>query len=152
MWDPSSSPDRDTLGFSDNADDSEESYLQMKDRVTSEGRKAFRPEFLNRLDDIIVFHQLNKAQVKQIADLMIHELQSRLQEERDVTLTLDSSAWQLLIEKGYDPKYGARPMRRTIEKYVENPISEEILLGSITSGSTILAVAEGDEIRFSHPD
>lgn len=144
--------DRDTLGFTDNADDSEESYLQMKDRVTSEGRKVFRPEFLNRLDDIIVFHQLNKAQVKQIADLMIHELRDRLREERDVTLTLDPSAWQLLIEKGYDPKYGARPMRRTIEKYVENPISEEILLGNITSGSTILAVAEGDEIRFSHPD
>lgn len=144
--------DRDTLGFTDNADDSDESYQNMKDRVTAEGRKVFRPEFLNRLDDIIVFHQLNKAQVKEIADLMIRELQNRLLEERDVTLTLDPSAWQLLIEKGYDPKYGARPMRRTIEKYVENPISEEILLGNITSGSTILAVADGDEIRFSNPD
>ena len=144
--------DRDALGFTDNADNSEESYNEMKDRVTSEGRKMFRPEFLNRLDDIIVFHQLNRDQVKEIADLMIHELQKRLQEERDVTLTLDQSAWALLIEKGYDPKYGARPMRRTIERYIENPISEEILLGNITSGTAIVAVADGDEIRFSNPD
>jgi ATP-dependent Clp protease ATP-binding subunit ClpC len=124
----------------------------MKDRVTAEGRKVFRPEFLNRLDDIIVFHQLNRAEVKEIADLMIHELQKRLKEERDVTLTLDASAWELLIQKGYDPKYGARPMRRTIEKYIENPISEEILLGNITSGTAVVAAAAGDELRFSKPD
>ena len=99
-----------------------------------------------------MFHQLNRDQVKEIADLMIHELQKRLQEERDVTLTLDQSAWALLIEKGYDPKYGARPMRRTIERYIENPISEEILLGNITSGTAVVAVADGDEIRFSNPD
>jgi len=144
--------DRDTLGFTDASDLSEESYKDMKDRVTSEGRKVFRPEFLNRLDDIIVFHQLSKAQVKEIADLMIHELQGRLKEERDVALTLDMSAWDLLIEKGYDPKYGARPMRRTIERFVENPISEEILLGNITAGAAVTAVAEDDEIRFSIPD
>ena len=144
--------DRDTLGFTDNVDHSEESYQEMKDRVTAEGRKVFRPEFLNRLDDIIVFHQLNKEQVKEIADLMIHELQERLVEEREVTLTLDPSAWELLIDKGYDPKYGARPMRRTIERYVENPISEEILLGNIVADSEVHAIADGDEIRFTHPD
>jgi ATP-dependent Clp protease ATP-binding subunit ClpC len=140
------------LGFTDSLDHSEESYNDMKDRVTAEGRKVFRPEFLNRLDDIIVFHQLNRAEVKEIADLMIHELQKRLKEERDVTLTLDASAWELLIQKGYDPKYGARPMRRTIEKYIENPISEEILLGNITSGTAVVAAAAGDELRFSKPD
>jgi len=144
--------DRDTLGFTDNDDESDESYNAMKDRVTSEGRKVFRPEFLNRLDDIIVFHQLNRVQVKEIATLMIQGLQRRLIEERDVTLTLAASAWELLIQKGYDPKYGARPMRRTIEKYIENPISEEILLGNITSGTAVIAEAEGEEIRFSHPD
>jgi len=144
--------DRDRLGFTDSLDHSEESYNDMKDRVTAEGRKVFRPEFLNRLDDIIVFHQLNKSEVKQIADLMIHELQKRLKEERDVTLTLAASAWELLIQKGYDPKYGARPMRRTIEKYIENPISEEILLGNIASGAAVLAEAVGDELRFSKPD
>jgi ATP-dependent Clp protease ATP-binding subunit ClpA len=83
---------------------------------------------------------------------MIGELQKRLIEERNVTLTLDPSAWELLIQKGYDPKYGARPMRRTIEKYIENPISEEILLRNITSGVAVVAVAEGEEIRFSRPD
>lgn len=144
--------DRDTLGFTDLVDQSEESYKEMKDRVTSEGRKMFRPEFLNRLDDIIVFHQLNKDQVKEIADLMIRELQDRLQEEREITLTLDKSAWQLLIDNGYDPKYGARPMRRTIERYIENPISEQILLGNISTGGTVVASADGDEIRFSKPD
>jgi ATP-dependent Clp protease ATP-binding subunit ClpC len=144
--------DRDTLGFTDNADDSEESYNTMKERVTAEGRKVFRPEFLNRLDDIIVFHQLNREQVKTIAKLMVGELQKRLTEERDVTLTLDGSAWELLIQKGYDPKYGARPMRRTIERYIENPISEEILLRNITSGAVVVASAVGEEIRFSHPD
>jgi ATP-dependent Clp protease ATP-binding subunit ClpC len=144
--------DRDTLGFTDNADDSDESYNTMKERVTAEGRKVFRPEFLNRLDDIIVFHQLNREQVKTIAKLMVGELQNRLLEERNVTLTLDGSAWELLIQKGYDPKYGARPMRRTIERYIENPISEEILLGNITSGAVVVASAVGEEIRFSHPD
>ena len=144
--------DRDTLGFTDNVDESDESYNEMKDRVTAEGRKVFRPEFLNRLDDIIVFHQLNRPQVKEIADLMVGELKQRLLEERDVTLTLDASAWELLIREGYDPKYGARPMRRTIERYIENPISEEILLGNIVSGTTVVAAAEDDEIRFSTPD
>lgn len=144
--------DRDTLGFTDDVDGSDESYNTMKDRVTAEARKVFRPEFLNRLDDMIVFHQLNRPQVKKIADLMVGELKKRLVEERDVTLTLDASAWELLIQKGYDPKYGARPMRRTIERYIENPISEEILLGNIVSGTSVVGVAEGDEIRFSKPD
>ncbi|MCK5826917.1 ATP-dependent Clp protease ATP-binding subunit [Candidatus Bipolaricaulota bacterium] len=144
--------DRDTLGFTDNVDESDESYNAMKERVTAEGRKVFRPEFLNRLDDIIVFHQLNRSEVKTIATLMIGELQKRLVEERNVTLTLDPSAWELLIQKGYDPKYGARPMRRAIEKYIENPISEDILLGKIVSGAVVAAFAEDEEIRFSHPD
>jgi ATP-dependent Clp protease ATP-binding subunit ClpC len=140
--------DRDTLGFTDVGDQSEESYKGMKDRVTAEARKVFRPEFLNRLDDIIVFHQLNRTQVREISDLMIGELQKRLQEEREVTLTLDPSAWELLIERGYDPKYGARPMRRTIERLIENPISEQILLGTIASGDSVIASADGDEMRF----
>ncbi len=140
--------DRDTLGFTDVGDQSEESYVGMKDRVTAEARKVFRPEFLNRLDDIIVFHQLNRSQVREISDLMIGELQKRLQEEREVTLTLDPSAWELLIERGYDPKYGARPMRRTIERLIENPISEQILLGTIASGDSVIASADGDEMRF----
>ncbi len=140
--------DRGTLGFSDQDETSEESYQDMKSRVTGEVRKVFRPEFLNRLDDIIVFHQLNRDQVREIADLMIRELARRLAEEREIELTLDDSAWKLLIEQGYDPKYGARPMRRTIERLIENPISEEILLGNFPSGSAVTATADGEEFRF----
>ncbi len=140
--------DRDTLGFSDQSDGSEDSYQEMKSRVTGEARNVFRPEFLNRLDDIIVFHQLNRDQVRQIATLMINELTERLHTERGITFELEDSAWDLLIRQGYDPKYGARPMRRTIERLIENPISEEILLGQFPKGSTVVAAANGDEMRF----
>jgi len=140
--------DRGTLGFSDQDETSEESYQDMKSRVTGEVRKVFRPEFLNRLDDIIVFHQLNRDQVREIAELMIRELALRLEEEREIALSLDDSAWKLLIEQGYDPKYGARPMRRTIERLIENPISEEILLGHFPSGSAVTAISDGEEFRF----
>lgn len=141
--------DRGTLGFSDDAVDSEESYKDMKDRVIGEVRKVFRPEFLNRLDDVIVFHQLTREQVLEIANLMINELKERLQEEHGMTLTLDDSASDLLIEQGYDSKYGARPMRRTIERLMENPISELILNSSFEHGSTIVASADGEEMRFT---
>ncbi|MCD6141874.1 ATP-dependent Clp protease ATP-binding subunit ClpC [Candidatus Acetothermia bacterium] len=141
--------DRGTLGFSDQEIDSEESYEDMKDRVIGEVRKKFRPEFLNRLDDIIVFHQLTRDQVKEIADLMLSELKDRLYEEHQITLTLDESATELLIEKGYDAKYGARPMRRTIERLIENPISELILERKFEPGSTVVASADGEEIRFT---
>jgi len=140
--------DRGTLGFSDQDEVSDESYRDMKSRVTGEARKVFRPEFLNRLDDIIVFHQLNRDQVREIAELMISELAHRLAEEREITFELDDTAWELLIEQGYDPKYGARPMRRTIERLIENPISEEILLGNVPAGSSIVAIADGEEFRF----
>jgi len=141
--------DRGTLGFSDDNVDSEESYKEMKERVTSEVRKVFRPEFLNRLDDVIVFHQLRREQVLEIASLMIDELRERLQEEHGMTLTLDDSANELLIEQGYDSKYGARPMRRAIERLMENPISELILNHSFEHGSTIVASADGEEMRFT---
>ena len=141
--------DRGTLGFSDDEVDSEESYKDMKDRVIGEVRKVFRPEFLNRLDDVIVFHQLRREQVLEIANLMIAELKERLQEEHGMTLTLDDSANELLIEQGYDSKYGARPMRRAIERLIENPISELILNHSFEHGSTMVASADGEEMRFT---
>ena len=141
--------DRDTLGFSDTEVDSAESYQDMKDRVLGEVHKSFRPEFINRLDDLIVFHQLTKEQVLEIADLMLGELKERLWEEHEITLTFDDSANEVLIEKGYDARYGARPMRRTIERLIENPISELILSGKFGRGSVILAAADGEEIAFS---
>jgi ATP-dependent Clp protease ATP-binding subunit ClpC len=141
--------DRGTLGFSDERVDSDESYKEMKDRVIGEVRKVFRPEFLNRLDDVIVFHQLTREQVLEIANLMLDELKERLIEEHGITLTLDESASELLIEQGYDSKYGARPMRRAIERLMENPISELILNHSFERGSTIVASADGEEMRFT---
>ncbi|HEX32255.1 MAG TPA: ATP-dependent Clp protease ATP-binding subunit, partial [Candidatus Acetothermia bacterium] len=141
--------DRGTLGFSDEQVDSDESYKEMKDRVIGEVRKVFRPEFLNRLDDVIVFHQLTREQVLEIANLMLDELKERLIEEHGITLTLDESASELLIEQGYDSKYGARPMRRAIERLMENPISELILNHSFERGSTIVASADGEEMRFT---
>jgi ATP-dependent Clp protease ATP-binding subunit ClpC len=144
--------DRDTLGFSDQEEDSDGSYQDMKSRVIAEVRKVFRPEFLNRLDDIIVFHELNREQVREIAELMIGELTGRLREERKITFALDDSAWDLLIKQGYDPRYGARPMRRTIERLIENPISECILEGEFAPGSLVTATAEGEEIRFDLGD
>jgi len=144
--------DRGTLGFSDQEIDSVESYQDMKDRVIGEVRKVFRPEFLNRLDDIIVFHQLLREQVKQIAELMLDELKERLFEEHTITLTLDESASELLIEKGYDPRYGARPMRRALEQLIENPISELILQGEFGQGAPVVASADGEEMRFTRGD
>lgn len=144
--------DRGTLGFSDQEVDSEESYQEMKGRVMGQVRKVFRPEFLNRLDDVIVFHQLSREQVRQVAELMLGELKGRLREEHAITFTLDESASELLIEKGYDPKYGARPMRRTIERLIENPISELILQGTFEHGSAVVASADGEEIQFNRGD
>jgi ATP-dependent Clp protease ATP-binding subunit ClpC len=141
--------DRGRLGFSGDEEGSEESYQDMKARVIAEGRKVFRPEFLNRLDDIIVFHELNREQVREIASLMIGELKERLLEEREITLRLDETAWDLLIEQGYDPRYGARPMRRTIERLIENPISESILEGEFKRGSVVNGSASGEELRFA---
>ncbi len=140
---------RGTLGFSDQEIDSEESYQGMKDRVTGEVHKVFRPEFLNRLDDLIVFHQLTRKQVRQIANLMLSELKKRLDEEHSISLTLDKKANDLLVERGYDSDYGARPMRRAIERMIENRISELILEGTFGDGSTIRVSVDGEEMSFS---
>ena len=140
---------RGTLGFSNQDIDSEESYQGMKDRVTGEVHKVFRPEFLNRLDDLIVFHQLTRKQVRQIANLMLSELKKRLDEEHSISLTLDKKANDLLVERGYDSDYGARPMRRAIERMIENRISELILEGTFGDGSKIRVSVDGEEMSFS---
>jgi len=140
---------RGTLGFSDQNIDSEESYQDMKDRVTGEVHKVFRPEFLNRLDDLIVFHQLTREQVRQIAELMLSELKQRLDEEHNISLSLDKKATDLLVERGYDPDYGARPMRRAIERMIENRISELILEGTFADGSVIKGSVDGEEMSFT---
>jgi ATP-dependent Clp protease ATP-binding subunit ClpC len=140
--------DRASLGFGRKDIDSEESYQEMKSKVMSEVKETFRPEFLNRLDDVIVFHQLSKENVEKIADLMIEELRERLS-ERDIKIELTSPAKELLINEGYDPKYGARPLRRTIERMVENPISDKILEGEFAKGDTIRVDSKDGAMVFS---
>jgi ATP-dependent Clp protease ATP-binding subunit ClpC len=124
------------------------SYENMKEQVMEEVRKTFRPEFLNRLDDIIVFHELTREQIGQIVDLMIADLQKRLA-ERKMKLELSRAAKNWLADAGYDPTYGARPLRRAIERYVENPLSSAILSGEYKESDTIVVDLVDDELVFT---
>ncbi|MEK0306445.1 ATP-dependent Clp protease ATP-binding subunit [Bifidobacterium favimelis] len=123
----------------------ETSYQRMKDQVTSELKQQFRPEFLNRLDDIIVFQQLTEPQVRQIVDLDIAQLNDRLF-ERHMSLDLTDRAKDLLAEKGFDPLLGARPLRRVIQRDIEDAVSEKILLGDLTDNESVKVDAEGEGI------
>jgi ATP-dependent Clp protease ATP-binding subunit ClpC len=125
------------------------SYEDMKKKVMTEIQKAFRPEFLNRLDDIIVFHELSEEQLRKIVDLMVKDLESRLA-ERKLGLELTEKAKSWLAKEGYDPIYGARPLRRVIEKYIENPLSSQLLKGEIKEDDVIKVDLnkEGKELIF----
>jgi ATP-dependent Clp protease ATP-binding subunit ClpC len=125
-----------------------QSYENMKEQVMTEVRKTFRPEFINRLDDILVFHELNREQIGAIVELMIKDLQKRLF-ERKLNLELTMTAKNWLADAGYDPVYGARPLRRAIEKYVENTLSSRILSGEYKEGDTILVDLVENELAFS---
>ena len=125
------------MGFA-SGDDTEKNYQMMKDKVMDEVRRLFRPEFLNRLDEIIVFRQLTKEDMGSIVDLMIREFSGRLKSEREITLKVSQSARALLIEKGYDPKFGARPLRRTIQTLVEDKLADELLEGRIRDKDRVL--------------
>jgi ATP-dependent Clp protease ATP-binding subunit ClpC len=125
-----------------------QSYENMKDMVMAEVRKTFRPEFINRLDDIIVFHELTREQIGSIVELMIKDLQKRLA-ERKITLELSSAAKDWLANTGYDPTYGARPLRRAIERFVENPLAGKILSGLYGEGDIVQADLKADELVFN---
>jgi ATP-dependent Clp protease ATP-binding subunit ClpC len=125
-----------SLGFSI-GDDSGLSYEDMKERVMSELKKVFRPELLNRIDEVIVFHKLTKEEIKTIVDLLMKRLRDQMGEHAaDVSLT--EEAKELLVEKGYDPTMGARPLRRAIQRFIEDPLADFVLGREITPGSTIL--------------
>jgi ATP-dependent Clp protease ATP-binding subunit ClpC len=111
-------------------------YDAMKERVLGEMKKTFRPEFINRIDEIIVFHQLNEEQMRQIVDLLVKDLQERLT-DRKLGIELSDKAKSWLVKEGYDPVYGARPLRRAIERYVENPLSSKLLGGELKEGDTV---------------
>ncbi|MHB0866457.1 MAG: ATP-dependent Clp protease ATP-binding subunit [Thermoleophilia bacterium] len=131
-----------TLGFQQ-SEEAGMTYDVMKNNIMNELKKVFRPEFLNRLDEVIVFHKLDRAHIKLIVDLMIKRVSQQLS-ERQVTVELTPKAKELLADKGYDPAFGARPLRRAIQQYVEDLLADEVLAGAIPDGSTILVDRKGD--------
>jgi ATP-dependent Clp protease ATP-binding subunit ClpC len=131
-----------SVGFA-KADESRSSYERMKSRVQEELKQHFRPEFLNRVDDIIVFHQLARDEIFRIVDLMAGKVDERLK-DRDMGLELRPGAKQLLSERGYDPVLGARPLRRTIQREIEDSLSEKILFGELRPGQIVVIDADGE--------
>jgi len=125
----------------------QESYEAMRDKILDESKRVFRPEFLNRLDDIIVFHGLERNDLVKIVNHEVAKVIARVG-AKDIKVHLDRSAVELLIDKGYDPTYGARPMRRAVEKYLEDPLAEELLRGNIKQGDTLEARAAGQHLAF----
>jgi len=129
-------------------DDSEEAYTQIKAAVMGVVQAQFRPEFINRLDEIVVFHPLGKAQIREIARIQTSYLQKRLG-ERQIGIELEDSALQLLGNVGFDPVYGARPLKRAIQQQLENPLAQKILSGEFTAGDSIRVAAEGGALVFA---
>ena len=136
------------MGFASGVD-AEKNYQSMRARVMDEVNRMFKPEFLNRLDEIIVFRPLTKENIVSITDIMLNEVKRRLKEEKDIRLTISDAAKELLIEKGYDEKFGARPLRRTIQKYIEDSLADEILEGKIKSNYSVRVDRKGDELVIS---
>lgn len=131
------------LGFS-NVENAESEHKDMKNNVMEEIKRMFKPEFLNRIDDIIVFRALSKEDVKGIAALMLKELKNRLAKQMDITLTYGDTVKNFIFEKGYDKKYGARPLKRAIQNNIEDSLAEEILSGKIqTSDKVSMTVVDG---------
>ncbi len=136
-----------SVGFGANSDDGIMSYERMKDVMLSELKKAFRPEFINRVDEIILFHALEKEQTTQIAKLMLASVSQRLK-ERGITISVSKEAEILLADAGFDAEYGARPLRRAIQQQVEDTLSEEILSGRVNLGDALIADVEDGKLVF----
>ena len=135
------------LGFA-STDDEKVNYDRMKDSVMEEVRRIFKPEFLNRIDDIIVFRSLNKEDMKQIVSLMLNEVMQRCAKQMDITLKVRDSVKAYIVEKAYEPKYGARPLRRKIQNEIEDQLAEEILDGKVKKGDTVNVSVKKDRIVF----
>jgi ATP-dependent Clp protease ATP-binding subunit ClpC len=134
-----------SFGFGSSDDETGASYQDMKDRIMGELKKVFRPEFLNRIDEVIVFHKLTREEIKEIIDLMISRVRAQVA-EHELQLELTDAAKELLAEKGWDPAMGARPLRRAIQRYIEDPLADEVLrqgADKIVSGTSV--VVDRDE-------
>ena len=139
------------IGFSTIEDETGVSYDEMKSRIMGELKRVFRPEFINRIDDVIVFHKLAKDEIKEIVDLLLRRIRESMA-ERELQLELSEDAKDLLVEKGWDPAMGARPLRRAIQRYIEDPLADFVLRSQVPEGSTVLVErddsatdGEGDE-------
>jgi ATP-dependent Clp protease ATP-binding subunit ClpC len=141
------------LGFAVSDDETGITYDDMKNRIMGELKKVFRPEFLNRIDDVIVFHKLTKDEIKQIVDLLLRRIRASMA-DRELQLELSDAAKDLLVEKGWDPAMGARPLRRAIQRYIEDPLADFVLRSTVPSGSTVLVEPtsdgeEGEDVKLS---
>lgn len=144
------------LGFSEPVEEGGLEYEEMKTRVTAELKKVFRPEFLNRVDEVIVFRKLTRQQISEIVDLMMARVEEQLK-DRDIGIALTPEAKNLLVDVGYDPTMGARPLRRAIQRHVEDLLAEQVLSGKFPRGSTVVLTREEDhlvigEIIMTAPD
>ena len=135
------------LGFQQS--DPTSSYEIMRQKVEAEIERAFNPEFLNRVDDAIVFHPLSKEDIGEIVNILLRDVKQRLEDE-ELRLTLTDAAVGFLVEKGYDPKFGARPLKRAIQRYLEDPLSEKILVSAFSTGDEIAVDldAGGEELSL----
>ncbi len=131
--------------------DVEEAYDRMKNTVMDEVKRAFNPEFLNRIDEVIVFRALGRKEIEQIVKILLDEVNTRLREHR-LDLSLTPNAVSLIVEKGFDPRMGARPLRRAIQRLIEDPLAELVLAGKFAAGSTVRIGRKGEELTFDERD
>jgi ATP-dependent Clp protease ATP-binding subunit ClpC len=136
------------LGFQITQDEELDNYQKMKGKVLEELKRTFRPEFLNRLDEVIVFHALTKEQIGEIVALMVKPLLKQL-EDRGIKLELTKEAREILVQEGFDPAFGARPLRRAVQRLIENPMSEELLKGNLNPGTTVDVGAKDGKLTFN---
>jgi ATP-dependent Clp protease ATP-binding subunit ClpC len=136
-----------SIGFQISRDEEDNNYQRMKNNVLEELKKTFRPEFLNRVDEVIVFHALSREQIKTIVDLMVKPVIKQLQ-DKGITLELTENAKEILAKEGFDPTFGARPLRRAVQRLIENPLSEEMLKGNLPSGTVLQALERDEQIVF----
>ena len=135
------------LGFGA-GNDEKKNYESMKGSVMEEVRRLFRPEFLNRIDDIIVFHSLNKDHIRSIVTLLFTDLEKRCLDQMNITLKVRTAVRDLIADKGFDQKYGARPLKRAIQNMVEDPLAEELLAGRVKTGDQVTVTLTKDKITF----
>ena len=135
------------LGFM-SVDDAKENYKFMKSRVMEEVKRLFKPEFINRIDEMIVFHPLIKENMKDIASIMLNAINRRTRQQMGITLHVSEEGRDFLIEKGYDEKYGARPLRRTIQNQLEDKLAEKILDGAVKEGDEVDVIKAEEGLDF----